>query len=85
MGNDTLHADGSADTEGTQDYPYLTCEIGGGMPASYHRRRNHDLRDVAAVVLCQLGSGGSLIGYHTRYRASLRRRARGEIRLACPS
>ena len=64
VGNDTLKVEKSGDTAGTEKYPYLTCEIGGGMPASYHRRINYDPRDVEAVALCQLGSGSSLMGYY---------------------
>jgi beta-galactosidase len=64
VGNDTLGNRKSGDTAGTEKYPYLTCEIGGGMPASYHRRMNYDPRDVEAVALCQLGSGSSLMGYY---------------------
>jgi beta-galactosidase len=64
VGNDTLKVVKTGDTTGTEKYPYLTCEIGGGMPASYHRRMNYDPRDVEAVVLTQMGSGGSLLGYY---------------------
>ncbi len=64
VGNDTLGNRQARDTAGTEKYPYLTCEIGGGMPASYHRRMNYDPRDVEAVALCQLGSGSSLMGYY---------------------
>jgi beta-galactosidase len=64
VGNDTLKVEQAGDTAGTEKYPYLTCEIGGGMPASYHRRMNYDERDVEAVVLTQLGSGSTLIGYY---------------------
>jgi hypothetical protein len=64
VGNDTLKVEKSGDTTGTEKYPHLTCEIGGGMPASYHRRMNYDERDVEAVVLTQLGSGSSLLGYY---------------------
>ena len=64
VGNDTLKVEKTGDTSGTEKYPYLTCEIGGGMPASYHRRINYDERDVEAVVLTQLGSGSSLLGYY---------------------
>jgi hypothetical protein len=64
VGNDTLGNRKSGDTADTQKYPYLTCEIGGGMPPSYHRRINFDPRDVEAVALCQLGSGSSLMGYY---------------------
>jgi hypothetical protein len=64
VGNDTLEVEKVGDTAGTEKYPHLTCEIGGGMPASYHRRINYDERDVEAVVLTQLGSGSSLLGYY---------------------
>jgi beta-galactosidase len=64
VGNDTLKKNSHGDTAGTEKYPYLTCEIGGGMPASYHRRMNLDPRDVEAVALCQIGSGSSLMGYY---------------------
>lgn len=64
VGNDTLGNRMPGDTTGTEKYPYLTCEIGGGMETSYHRRMNYDPRDVEAVALCQLGSGSSLMGYY---------------------
>jgi hypothetical protein len=64
VGNDTLGNRNSGDTAGTEKYPYLTCEVGGGMPASYHRRMNYDPRDVEAVALTQLGGGSSLMGYY---------------------
>ena len=64
VGNDTLGNRKVGDTVGTEKYPYLTCEVGGGMPASYHRRMNYDPRDVESVALCQLGSGSSLMGYY---------------------
>ena len=64
VGNDTLGNRKSGDTAGTEKYPYLTCEIGGGMETSYHRRILVDPRDVEAVALCQLGSGSSLMGYY---------------------
>jgi hypothetical protein len=64
VGNDTLKVEKAGDTSGTEKYPHLTCEIGGGMPASYHRRINYDERDVEAVVLTQLGGGSSLLGYY---------------------
>jgi len=64
IGNDTLTMNQTGDAAGTEKYPHLTCEVGGGMPASYHRRMNYDPRDVEAVVLTQLGSGSSLLGYY---------------------
>ena len=64
IGNDTLKKFKDGDTADTEKYPHLTCEVGGGMPASYHRRMNYDPRDVEAVVLTQLGGGSSLLGYY---------------------
>lgn len=45
-------------------YPYLTCEIGGGMMSSYHRRIRVDPRDIEAVTLVKLGSGSTSPGYY---------------------
>jgi hypothetical protein len=45
-------------------YPYLTCEIGGGMMSSYHRRILVDPRDVEATTLVKLGSGSNSPGYY---------------------
>jgi len=64
VGNDTLGNRQEGDTAGTEKYPHLTCEVGGGMPASYHRRMSYDPRDMEAVVLTQLGGGSSLLGYY---------------------
>ena len=64
IGNDTLKMDKNGDTAGTEKYPHFTCEVGGGMPASYHRRINYDPRDVEANVLTQLGGGSGLLGYY---------------------
>jgi hypothetical protein len=45
-------------------YPYLTCEIGGGMAIAYARRPLMDWKDVAAVALNKLGNGSMLMGYY---------------------
>lgn len=45
-------------------YPYLTCELGGGMMCSYHRRIRIDPRDIATVALVKVGSGSNLPGYY---------------------
>jgi hypothetical protein len=45
-------------------YPYLTCEIGGGMMSSYHRRILVDPRDVEAATLVKIGSGSVSPGYY---------------------
>jgi beta-galactosidase len=45
-------------------YPYLTCEIGGGMMNSYHRRILVDPADIVSTTLVKLGSGSTLLGYY---------------------
>lgn len=45
-------------------YPYLTCELGGGMMSSYHRRILIDPRDISSVALTKVGSGSNLPGYY---------------------
>jgi len=45
-------------------YPYLTCEIGGGMVSSYHRRMVVDPRDIETTTLVKLGSGSVSPGYY---------------------
>ena len=45
-------------------YPYLTCELGGGMMPSYHRRIHIFDRDALALAICKLGSGSNLPGYY---------------------
>jgi hypothetical protein len=45
-------------------YPYLTCELGGGMMSSYHRRINTSPMDVYTTALCKIGSGSNMPGYY---------------------
>jgi hypothetical protein len=45
-------------------YPYLTCEIGGGMAIAYARRPLIAWQDVASAALCKLGDGSNLMGYY---------------------
>lgn len=45
-------------------YPYLTCEVGGGMVPSYHRRILIIPADVESTVLIKIGSGSTLPGYY---------------------
>jgi hypothetical protein len=45
-------------------YPYLTCELGGGMMPSYHRRINIAPMDVYAMAMVKVGSGSNLPGYY---------------------
>lgn len=45
-------------------YPYLTCELGGGMMPSYHRRINIKGTELVPLAICKLGSGSNLPGYY---------------------
>ena len=57
-------AGGSLDIPDVDDYPYLTCEIGGGMMNSYHRRILVNPKDAESTTLIRLGSGSTLLGYY---------------------
>lgn len=45
-------------------YPYLTCELGGGMMPSYHRRINMTGNEAFPLAICKIGSGSNLPGYY---------------------
>ncbi len=64
IATDLLGERAAADAADTTRYPFLTCELGGGMMSSYHRRIRIDPRDIESVVLTKLGSGGNLPGYY---------------------
>jgi hypothetical protein len=55
---------GTQDPPDAEQYPYLTCEIGGGMMNSYHRRILVDPKDAESTTLIKLGSGSTLPGYY---------------------
>ncbi len=59
LGNRAAHDDPDA-----TKYPYLTCEIGGGMMNSYHRRILVDPRDVEATTLVKIAGGSTMPGYY---------------------
>lgn len=45
-------------------YPFATCELGGGIQVTHHRRPVMCGDDMAAVALVALGSGNNLPGYY---------------------
>ena len=45
-------------------YPPCTCELGGGMMASYHRRVFMWPEDTESLALVKLGSGVNLLGFY---------------------
>ncbi|NLO70885.1 MAG: hypothetical protein GX102_08120 [Porphyromonadaceae bacterium] len=55
-----------SDTDNPNDlgYPFFTCELGGGMMPSYHRRINIHPMDIYAMTLVKIGSGSNLPGYY---------------------
>ena len=50
--------------KGDEDYPYFTCELGGGMATAYHRRPFVYPEDAYSMALVKLGSGSNLLGYY---------------------
>jgi hypothetical protein len=64
VGTDVLGNRAKADEANTQRYPYLTCELGGGMMTSYHRRIHIDPRDAYSLELVKVGSGSNLPGFY---------------------
>lgn len=64
IANEALGRRDARDAPDVVRYPYLTCEIGGGMMSSYHRRILVDPRDVEATTLVKLGSGSISPGYY---------------------
>jgi hypothetical protein len=64
IANEALGRRDVKDASDVARYPYLTCEIGGGMVSSYHRRIRIDPRDIEATTLVKLGSGSVSPGYY---------------------
>ena len=64
IANEALGRRDAQDAPDVARYPYLTCEIGGGMMSSYHRRILVDPRDVESTTLVTIGSGSVSPGYY---------------------
>ncbi|MBE5951182.1 MAG: hypothetical protein E7260_06245 [Lachnospiraceae bacterium] len=47
-----------------EKYPFATCELGGGIQVTHHRRPLIQGMDIYALSLSKLGSGNNLIGYY---------------------
>jgi beta-galactosidase len=45
-------------------YPFGTCELGGGVQVTYHRRPYIQPQDISAIALSRLGSGANWLGYY---------------------
>ncbi len=64
IANEALGRRETRDAPDIARYPYLTCEIGGGMMSSYHRRILVDPLDIDSTTLVKLGSGSTSPGYY---------------------
>ena len=47
-----------------EKYPFATCELGGGIQVTHHRRPIIKPMDIYAVALVKLGVGNNLPGYY---------------------
>lgn len=45
-------------------YPFATCELGGGIQVTHHRRPFIKPMDIYAVSLVKIGDGNNLVGYY---------------------
>jgi beta-galactosidase len=64
IANELLGRRDAKDASDVAQYPYLTCEIGGGMMSSYHRRILVNPADIDSTTLVKLGSGSTSPGYY---------------------
>ena len=55
---------GSQESGVRRQYPYFTCELGGGMMTAYHRRPYIYPEDAYSMAVVKLGSGSNLLGYY---------------------
>lgn len=55
-----------------EKYPFATCEIGGGIQITHHRRPIIKPMDVYAIALVKLGVGNNLPGYYMYHGGSNR-------------
>ena len=64
--DDILQGDApkEATIELEKHYPYMCCEIGGGMHVSYHRRVVVEPNDIGSLALAKIASGNNLQGYY---------------------
>ena len=64
IGTDLLGKQEAKLNTGDEQYPYFTCELGGGMMAAYHRRPYIYPEDAYSMAIVKLGSGSNLLGYY---------------------
>ena len=64
IGTDLLGKQEERVGKGEEQYPYFTCELGGGMATAYHRRPYIYADDCYSLAVVKLGSGSNLLGYY---------------------
>ncbi len=70
IGTDLLGKQEAKVNKGDEQYPYFTCELGGGMVTAYHRRPYIYPEDAYSMALVKLGSGSNLLGYYMYHGGS---------------
>ena len=70
IGTDLLGKQEEKLNQGDEQYPYFTCELGGGMATAYHRRPFVYPEDAYSMALVKLGSGSNLLGYYMYHGGS---------------
>jgi hypothetical protein len=70
IGVDLNKAEHVPDLAYLERYPFATCEVGGGMQVSYHRRPYILSDDVVVPPLTKVGSGSNLPGYYMYHGGS---------------
>ena len=58
------YSESGAGSQESGEYPYFTCELGGGMMTAYHRRPYLYPEDAYSMAVVKLGSGSNLLGYY---------------------
>ncbi|MFC4616902.1 beta-galactosidase [Cellulomonas algicola] len=64
IGADVRGAEGAPTVDRDTAFPPATCELGGGMATTYHRRPVPSALDVAAVAHGKVASGSAWQGYY---------------------
>ena len=64
IGRDLLGARGTEADRFSEQFPFMTCEVGGGNQITYHRRPWFTTKDITSLVITKLGNGVNLLGYY---------------------
>ena len=64
IGADLRQRPEAGDLSHLRQFPYGTCETGGGMQVAYHRRPIIQPDDISALATAKVGNGSNLQGYY---------------------